>query len=59
MKMFTVTCKPFEQGSIRSMTIIIYAQDRKEAELIRLRDAHRFFNQDMHFIWDESPLKEG
>jgi hypothetical protein len=51
--MWNIECYPFEQGPIKSMTIQIVAKSRKEAELLVLDHAYRFFNQDMHYIWND------
>jgi hypothetical protein len=52
--MWKVECIPWEKGPIKSMTIQIVAKDRKEAELLVLDHAYRFFEQDMHYLWNES-----
>ncbi len=56
--LWKVECYPFEHGPINSMTIVVVARDRKEAELIVLDQAHKFFDQDMRYKWSE-PLLEG
>ena len=48
-----VECIPFEEGPIRNMTLYIVAESRKEAELILLDKAHKFFDQDMNYSWNE------
>jgi hypothetical protein len=50
---WSVVCTPWYKGSIRNMTIEVVAKDRKEAELIIMNEAHKFFDQDMHYIWGE------
>ena len=35
------------------MTVYIEANDRKEAELIFLKEAHKFFDQDICYTWNE------
>ncbi len=46
-----VECTPIEKGSIRLMTLFVEAETRKEAELIVLDRAHRFFDQDIIYMW--------
>ncbi len=48
-----VECIPFEKSSIRKMDIYVTAKTRKEAELIVLDKAYRFFDQDMQYIWNQ------
>lgn len=44
---FEFTYRPFDRNfPIRSMTVLIYARDRKEAELINLANNYKFFEQD-------------
>lgn len=51
-----IECFPVEKGAIRSMIIYIEAKTRKEAELMVLTDAHKFFDQDIKYLWSE-PIK--
>lgn len=45
---FEFTCTPWDRNCpIKQMVIIIYAKDRKEAELIKLNNDYKFFNQDL------------
>lgn len=48
-----VICTPWVRGPIRSVTLYVEAKSRKDAELIVLEKAHKFFDQDMHYIWGE------
>lgn len=48
-----IVCTPWNKGQIRSMTICVEAKTRKEAELIVLDNAHKFFNRDMNYVWGE------
>jgi len=50
---WNVTCTPWEKGPIRNMILLIEAKSRKEAELIILDKAHKFFDQDMNYAWSE------
>jgi hypothetical protein len=43
---FTYTCW-HREFPIRSCTMVIYAKDRKEAELIALGNNYKFFDQDL------------
>ena len=54
-----IHCIPFTDGPISSMDIVVVARTRKEAELIVLADAHKFFDQDMQYTWNEQPELEG
>ena len=54
--MWQIECIPFEKNSIRSMTIQVVAKTRKEAELIVLDKAHKFFDQDIQYVW-ENPIQ--
>ena len=45
---FEFVCRPFDDSfPIRSCVLTIYARDRKEAELIKLSNDHKFFDQDL------------
>lgn len=48
-----VTCIPFNRGAIRSVTLHVEAKNRKEAEMLVLNMAHKFFDQDMQYVWNE------
>lgn len=54
--MWKVNCTPFDKRPIRCMTIQVVAENRKEAELIVLNEAHKFFDLDMIYTWSE-PLE--
>lgn len=46
-----VICTSFENSNIKHMIICVEARTRKEAELIILEQAHKFFDQDMQSEW--------
>lgn len=50
--MWNVECIPWNKGPIRAMNIHIVAESRKEAELIVISQAHKFFDQDIRYIWN-------
>jgi len=50
--MFKYVCTPMNRSNyeLRSMTIIIYAKDKDNAEKIFMKKAHKFFDQDLHVV---------
>lgn len=50
---WNIRCTPWTIQPIRSMVITVVATSRKEAELIVLEKAHKFFDQDMMYTWSE------
>ena len=52
--MFEFEYHPFNSSfPIRAVTVLIYAKDRKEAELIAINNKHRFFDEDCTCIVTE------
>jgi len=58
ISLWKVECTPWNRGAINSMTIYVVAEHRNEARTIIEEQAHKFFDQDMHFTWGE-PVIEG
>ncbi len=50
-----IHCSPFHnETKIRSVVVIIYAKDKAEAEDIFMKEAHKFFDQDMNVLYRET-----
>lgn len=50
---FKYVCTSSKIEPIRSVTVCIYAADRKEADRIFYTDSHRFFDQDLTVVVKE------
>lgn len=55
--MFRYDCIPMNRNTpnheLRSMSVVIYAKDKEDAERIFMEQAHRFFDQDLDIIKKE------
>lgn len=54
---FKVVCIPWVKTNIRSMTIDVVSDSEVNAREIVMREAHKFFDQDMRFIWTKEPIE--